>query len=256
MKVYSTIYQLSDDSGCRYVGQTISPLSKRRADHVSASLRGERTYKANWIVSVLKGGGDVYISEIESGVWTQAQRDEREQYWIAEYKRQGHKLTNLTDGGYGHVPDEEERAYISQKTREAMARPEVRAKIKKLQSKECPVCLNVYEPKKSRDKTCSFDCGQKLAAQSRTGTQRVVKTSECAVCNRQFEKSKASQVTCSTRCAGTLRGMNGAKPYSDGLCSVCNKNFQRSRRNRTRTTCSEKCRYIRAASYRQGTKNG
>ena len=251
MKVYSYIYQLSDETGVRYIGQTISGLVKRKNDHVSEALRGRMTHKDKWIRLAISRGIDIEILEVESGLWTQEERDEREIHWIAEYKKRGAHLTNSTLGGNGHIPDEKERQYISQKTKEAMARPEVRAKMKKLVPIGCATCGAVFEPRKSRDKTCSRECGQKLATALRTGVSRVDKKVTCLSCGEVFIRSKPKQLTCNTKCAGAYRGDKTKTPYPDGTCVRCGGTFTRTRKNRSRTTCSERCRYDTVADKRK-----
>lgn len=251
MKVHSHIYQLSDDTGTRYIGQTISGLVKRRNDHISEALRGKMTHKDKWIRLAISRGVDIHISEIESGLWTQEERDEREIYWIAEYRKQGVSLTNSTLGGFGHIPDESEKQYISLKTREAMARPEIRAKIKKLIPKNCLHCDKTFEPRRNRDKACSWACGQALATLSRTGKSRVDRDTICRACGSTFERNRPRQITCNTTCAGILRGEQTTKPYPDGVCISCGNTYSRSRNNRARKTCSESCRYAVAVQSRK-----
>lgn len=96
----------------RYVGWAFN-VRQRWHTHVSSAPR-TRSHKANWIKQLLALGlRPVYqIIEQGTGDWQEA-----EQRWIAYYRAQGARLTNMTDGGDG-TPG----LYPSQETRDKMSR--------------------------------------------------------------------------------------------------------------------------------------
>lgn len=243
MKVHTSIYQLSDDLGPRYVGQTISDPKKRRNDHVSDALNRAKTHKDNWIRSVIARGGTISVEVLESGDWTRDERDEREIYWIAEYKSRGIKLTNMTNGGLSHDVSDEMKERLSIASREVWTRAEYRERVIKLKPIECATCGLTFKPRRARDQTCSSICGQALGGKKRVGLERTVKEAVCLHCGREFRKKKAVQVTCSYQCAADYRGVQLARPYPSGVCINCGVTYTRTRKNRARKTCSEVCRY-------------
>ncbi len=81
----------------RYVGKTTNP-KKRLANHISSTNRNEeKSYKNNWIKSLLienlKPEIEV-IDQIDSINW-----EWLEEYWISQFKSWGFNLTNMTNGG-------------------------------------------------------------------------------------------------------------------------------------------------------------
>lgn len=96
------IYILIDprDGEVRYVGWTTRPRS-RLGVHLCNARRGESYYVSRWIASLLAEGLQPAMRVIEAGDgcgYAQAERG-----WIAHYRVQGCRLTNLTDGGDGAV---------------------------------------------------------------------------------------------------------------------------------------------------------
>jgi hypothetical protein len=94
------IYSLSDPTTgeIRYIGKTISSLERRHHDHVHETKRPSvRSHKSNWIRSILNTGKIPsielieYVPDSEWKFW--------EQYWIAQFKAWGFRLTNKTEGG-------------------------------------------------------------------------------------------------------------------------------------------------------------
>lgn len=98
MKV--TIYGLVDprDNQVRYIGKTVH-LEIRLAEHIKDAKKEVKTYKHDWIRSLLKIDlvPSVVILDIaDSGEWQEAEKKV-----IAHYLKLGARLTNLTDGGDG-----------------------------------------------------------------------------------------------------------------------------------------------------------
>lgn len=98
------IYELRDprDLECkpRYVGITTTSLKRRLGIHLQKHRLKNNTHKNNWIKSLLKDGIKPLPVLIEEVVgWKYA--CEVEKYWIKEFKEQGYKLVNSTEGGDG-----------------------------------------------------------------------------------------------------------------------------------------------------------
>lgn len=111
VKIYTLTCPTSNQ--IRYVGKTIETLQKRLNRHISYSKR-EKTYKANWINSLLKINKEPIIEIIDECSITNW--EVMEQYWISQFKAWGYNLTNHTDGGEGpsgRVVSEETRNKIS-----------------------------------------------------------------------------------------------------------------------------------------------
>lgn len=93
------IYALSDPrrpSAIRYIGKTEWSLTRRLSGHLCTSVKREKTYKSNWILSLLRENTSPKIWPIEicdSDAW-----ESRERYWISFFKPLG-LLTNFTNGG-------------------------------------------------------------------------------------------------------------------------------------------------------------
>lgn len=90
----------SGDGPIRYVGQSINP--QQRFESITDVRKGTSCggLMKMWIVRNLDANF-VILERCE-----QAQMDEREKYWIAEYRRDGHALMNVQDGGYCKYKDQ------------------------------------------------------------------------------------------------------------------------------------------------------
>lgn len=96
----TAIYALCDypSMAPRYVGKTVQYLHERHKAHIRAAKAGKRLPVHYWIRKKLANGKRLAISLIE---YAGQDWPERERFWIAEYRRQGHQLLNLTAGGEG-----------------------------------------------------------------------------------------------------------------------------------------------------------
>ncbi len=113
-----TVYALSDPrtKEVRYIGVSVRPKA-RYNEHLSRAVKGGNTHRDCWIRSLLIQEIRPDYSVLE--VTTADNWQERERFWIAEYRSSGH-LTNLTDGGDGlpgYVPTPELREKWSQMRR-------------------------------------------------------------------------------------------------------------------------------------------
>lgn len=100
------IYELRDprdiSKSPRYIGITIKELNSRLSRHLTKNSLKSKTYKNRWITKLLKESVKPTIHLIEEVIgWSYA--CEVEKYWIKEFKNQGYKLTNSTEGGEGSV---------------------------------------------------------------------------------------------------------------------------------------------------------
>lgn len=97
MKNYK-IYALKEKNNneIKYVGLTTRKLTTRFKRH----LRDKHiSYKTNWINKI--GRDNIEIILLEDDITDFNILCEKEIYYIAKYKKLGHKLTNMTEGGDG-----------------------------------------------------------------------------------------------------------------------------------------------------------
>lgn len=98
------IYGLRDPrtQELRYVGKTDKLLSTRLSQHISEAKKiSKKAHRHKWILQVLKDGLKPIIEPLEE---TDDQNwEEAERRWIARFREQGVRLTNMTDGGEGPV---------------------------------------------------------------------------------------------------------------------------------------------------------
>lgn len=109
--IYALYSSLSSDE-IRYVGKTVRTLEKRLFFHMIRHEREANRHKSHWINKVIAEGGEVCIRLLET--CDDFDQDAREIHWIAECRKLGHKLTNMSDGGEGGFnPCQEVRDKIS-----------------------------------------------------------------------------------------------------------------------------------------------
>jgi hypothetical protein len=133
----NVVYALTDPQGLvRYVGKSTSGLNRPRehARLAQVSRDGrffDQTHKARWIRSLQRRGLSygivvLFASPVSIGL------EDAERFWIAESRRRGFSLTNLTLGGDGKqgfvTPDCVRKKISSSHIGKALS-PEHRAKI-------------------------------------------------------------------------------------------------------------------------------
>jgi hypothetical protein len=118
---------------------------------------------------------------------------------------------------------------------------------KKIKTRKCRYCGQVYTPRITTSLFCSISCGaryhrdlkkKKKALLSRTP----VKTEECVVCNKVFEKKSPTHIVCSPECAETRRkqrdqakkGLKENKESNYIKCNRCGKVFKSWDKTRNR----------------------
>lgn len=130
------IYALIDSKTqeIKYIGKTVSPLNSRLSAHLhdAKNPKCQHWHKCRWINKLLRDGARPLIKALEvvpyTGDWAS-----REAYWIKRMRSEGHRITNLTDGGEGttgYVPTEATRIkqsksskgrIVSEETKKLMA---------------------------------------------------------------------------------------------------------------------------------------
>lgn len=133
----SYIYVLVDPrtSKIRYVGKTSKPLEKRLSQHVTRAKKGYKGHRDSWIRQLLCEDLVPEIRPIEDGYWSCEKADNREIYWISEFRTQGEPLTNMTNGGDGNkgvVFSPQARAAITAANKRNWADPEYRERLLKI----------------------------------------------------------------------------------------------------------------------------
>lgn len=96
-----TVYALasSEDGAVRYIGQTTGTPERRLVGHLSSARRGSRLPVHLWIAKVVANGYEVALTTLaENAAWHTT-----EMTIIAEYRANGARLLNLTDGGEGTI---------------------------------------------------------------------------------------------------------------------------------------------------------
>ena len=126
------IYALVDNrkpDEMRYIGYSTNP-QQRLQQHINKwNEEAKRQFhKARWIRKVLSDGGQIAIVILDE--CTESNYQEREQHWIRYYRKAGHPLTNMTDGGDGIVALTPEARERWQQTRST---PEFREMLRKNQ---------------------------------------------------------------------------------------------------------------------------
>lgn len=95
------IYSLStkeDPYNIRYIGKAEN-IEKRLIRHLQSYYLNEDTYKTRWLKYELKKGHTPIINQIDEV--PESEWEFWEQFWIAQFKSWGFKLTNSTIGGDG-----------------------------------------------------------------------------------------------------------------------------------------------------------
>ena len=94
----------------RYIGYTGKRPEVRLSSHLYERDKFV-THKTNWLNNVIKTGGTIEMVVLNS-FKTEAEVKDAEITAISKYRRLGHNLTNITDGGEGlngYIPSKEQR---------------------------------------------------------------------------------------------------------------------------------------------------
>lgn len=98
MKIYSLSCPITNE--IRYIGFTSrESLQKRFSEHITPSALVKSNKKNNWIKSLLKKNLKPIIEFVDD--CTESNWQERESFWIYQFKAWGFKLLNETYGGEG-----------------------------------------------------------------------------------------------------------------------------------------------------------
>lgn len=119
-----TFYYLQDPTSeeIGYVGMTTESAGTRLRRHIYEARSKEHSpesLKNVWIRTLADRGVKPLIVELEHTAYKEAAHAyEREKYWIAKMKADGHNLNNMTDGGAGTPGFHQEH---TEETREKIA---------------------------------------------------------------------------------------------------------------------------------------
>jgi len=96
----------SENGEIRYIGQTKLSLRRRLETHKSNAKRGGKRRSAFWIRSVLNRGFELHIVVLHD----YAEWNVTEKAMIKQWRENGARLVNMTDGGEGiYIPSDETR---------------------------------------------------------------------------------------------------------------------------------------------------
>lgn len=150
-RIYALVEPL-DYGVPRYIGKTIQPLVRRLIAHKRAAKRGGTLPVHYWLRKAMPihfGPAIRWIETVPAGEDWAA----RERHWIAEARRAGHSILNLTDGGEGlagHKFSDDHRARIAAALRAGS----------EFHCLKCgkPFWRKPHEIKSGHNKFCSRDC--------------------------------------------------------------------------------------------------
>jgi len=127
--MYGIIYKATNTLTKKvYIGQTIQPFEKRKRDHINTALRGKK--KVYYFQKALRkyGAENFQWKQIDFAD-TQAELNEKEQYWVSFYKADDPQYGyNIQEGGANGKLGEETRRKISENNKSSS--PETRRKMR------------------------------------------------------------------------------------------------------------------------------
>lgn len=138
----TTIYGLVDprDGELRYIGKSVD-LPRRMKTHLARRGLTPTRHSCCWLIGLLDAGLEPMPVVLEvvphGGDWQTAERK-----WIARYRKEGARLTNLVDGGEGvagYVFPPDRREYLSKKFAGRLFSPEWRRKIAEAKQGTAPI---------------------------------------------------------------------------------------------------------------------
>ena len=117
------VYYLQDPitKEIRYVGVTTQTLNNRLSGHIYDAKNKKGRHVLHWIASILEQGlkPEIHlIEECDDSIW-----QDREMYWIKEYKDRGYNLTNIDKGGNGVVTKEKRELSSIERSAKALKKP-------------------------------------------------------------------------------------------------------------------------------------
>lgn len=118
MSCVYALFSSSNPEHIRYIGRSkYDSHNKRLKTHILGAKYGDKGHVYNWIRKTINSGDTVLGVTLESGIsWKQTAH--REMYYIRKYKKDGHDLTNMSNGGegrgLGYKLSEEARNRISE----------------------------------------------------------------------------------------------------------------------------------------------
>lgn len=231
---YGIVYAvLCKKTGMQYVGQTVSQLRKRWNGHLASAKSG-----SHWELSkaIREHGAEQFVPRVICECDSKEKLNELERQFIREFNTVWPHGYNMTNGGEGPceltrklisertkaamskldpswkerqrlaMKDSETRATISDRTRSAMQKPEIKEKIAAI--KQDPE-INARISKKLKGHVVSEETREKIAVTLRSRPKKVKITKACECCKRSFEVNKKDQHYCSLRCYHDRRRVCG-----------------------------------------------
>lgn len=137
------------DSGeIRYIGQTTNGITRLYGHWKDFKLnkQGKLIRVKAWIKSLKKQNKKFTVKYLDYAS-SREELNQKEIYWIKYHREIGTNLVNAADGGYIATIKkytDEEKKLISERTKAAMARPEVRAKF--LEANKNKIMPKKYKP--------------------------------------------------------------------------------------------------------------
>jgi len=96
MKIYIYGLRNEDSTEYRYIGKTKN-IKSRLNSHIKEPKRKFAYHKYNWIQKSLRENKKIILDIIEEV--NETNWEDKEKFYIKEFKKMGHKLTNLLEGG-------------------------------------------------------------------------------------------------------------------------------------------------------------
>jgi len=125
LKMYGVVYKAKNIfNGKCYIGQTKNSLESRIKAHIKHARKGKSIFNR----AVKKYSSENFNWSIIDYAYDANDLDNKEIFWISFYKTTSPNGYNLKLGGHGYTATEEVKRTISDKTKEAMNRPQTREK--------------------------------------------------------------------------------------------------------------------------------
>lgn len=172
------IYALCDprDQSIRYVGITKQPVKKRVSSHLKAARCGANLYCSCWLRQLLDEELRPLVVVLE-----ETNDPQREAFWIEHFRKEGHRLTNLTSGGisgYSHSPEVRAKISSAGETRFKDLTGQVIGRLTVLD-------IESHKPLRWR---CGCSCGRVTAISAQSFCSRRVQS--CGCLNRELSAQR------------------------------------------------------------------
>jgi len=158
-----------DTNIVKYIGKTTQGFNRIRQHYYDYKLsKSGRLYKKICWINKLRNENKIFKVKYLQYCDNNEQLNVAEMSWIKYYKDLGIELLNHTEGGevtYRPVYTEEQKLLISKRTKEAMAKPEVRAR-----SRES----HLGKPGPNKGKTFDEEFSKKITAANYRRSKKII----------------------------------------------------------------------------------